>query len=331
MATTTPAITTVLANNTATMAPERQSLTMLRSQYVPMVISTLLCMFAVITNALLIVIIAKTKELHNRSQFIIVSHSFAEMLQSLFGTVVYGRRAFCATFSIPDVSNQLNCVIFQVPFVISAKVAMLEILVLGIDRMLCVGAPITYRQLNPKRYVLGLNLACWAFVLAHVPFQFLGVDKNGSVPVCMYTLAFPAAYRSSDSLEGEIIVALTVFVYALAIGFVVYRYWGQKWRTLAERNSWGRRIKLGAFKMMMTVGCIFVACWGIGQAAIYITNWYGSPSTAAMYGPYISLLLTLNTSSHFFVYYFLSSIFREAAKNVLSRKAPGNAVTNIAD
>lgn len=312
----------------ARLALEQQSRSLLASQMAPSLAVTLVAFPSIITNGLVILTIIKSKALHNKSQYVICSHVVPEFFFAVCTVINSARKVLYATMDWTDTITRVNCMCGLLPLVVSSKAALVAILLLCIDRFLAVTAPITYKILNPVKYIAGLNALCYVWIGVHLPFMFINANPDDNLPICQYALAVPVRFRSYEVSESQAITITTITAYGITIGVVAFRYWNNKWQNQEERANWSRQIQMGAFRMMMVVVLIYLVCWGVGQAISYVLTWYSTPTIAAVAGPYVQLLHITNTASHFFVYFTMSKRFRKAFRQVFSRKSAANSVTN---
>lgn len=264
-----------------------------------------------IANGLILLVIGKTKAMHNKSQFVIFSHIFAETLYSLSAFAIAFRKYIFYLLESSEIVYQSTCMVMYIPQTGSSIAVTHFILALGLDRLLAVGKPIYYKTMPSWKYVGLLNLVCWGLSLVMMPFGFLEFEKMREMAVCQYSLAYSATFRLFQTYKGNVVAVATVGIYVVSLSFVGFRYWGTKWMNEAQRTSWSRKVNLGAFKIMMVVGVLYLVCWGLSQTISTTLAQFG-PTVQATFGPYLNLLNLTNTLSHFFVCIGLSKRFRDA-------------------
>lgn len=295
-------------------------------------VASLVILLSVVTNTLVVVTIAKTKQLHNKSQYIILSHAIAELIRSLAAGLTNNTRNYAyALLGMSDLIRKCNCVLGMVSYVASGKAQQAATFMLCLDRFLAIFLPIKYKSFRPATYVVSLNVACWGYaLLAHVPFMFLGCDNTVILQNCDYLTALPSSYTQRATTEVNVIAVFTTICYCSIIVYAGYRYWGKKWQSESERANWSQAIQLNAVVFMTIVGLMYLICYGIATGMNSFFIWLGDQTLSRTYSPYIALLQTLNMSSHFFVYYACHKKFRVGFQQVfLTKKGTVATVQSI--
>lgn len=273
-----------------------------------------------VTNALVILTIAKTKELHNKSQYAICCHAFTEFMLAL-STFSYGVRGwFYYVLGIPSIS-QYDCMLMNLGPYIFGSVTILATMQLGIDRLLASKFPIFYKQVNTFRYLIVFNLGTVLYGLLQLVESFVltAPYANGTVEVCEYKTAYTPFHLMIANNGGAVVSLFTIIVYVAALATVGYRYWGTKWLNEAQRSAWARKVQFSAFKTIMILGAIYFCCWAM-VIIFQIASMFMAPQAGYLLTLYGALLLNVNGITHLFVYLILNQKFKGGFQDIFMRK-----------
>ncbi len=100
--------------------------------------------------------------------------------------------------------------------------------------------------------------------------MFLEYESGYVLSASIYVNAFGPKYQNIARWRNIAIASITIALYVASLTFVGYRYFGTKWENKLQRSNWSKKINLSAFKTMMTVGFIYILCYGLGLFAYFV-------------------------------------------------------------
>lgn len=133
-------------NNTSL---ELLSLQKLSQQYINHVSFIIIAPIDIFTNVLIVLTIVLSKSLHNKSQYIILSHAIAQILYLLTFISVSIRKLSDHLSGTPEIFDQLGCVFNQLPMSFVANLVRVQTLGLALDRLLCITCTVFYKKEAP--------------------------------------------------------------------------------------------------------------------------------------------------------------------------------------
>jgi hypothetical protein len=280
----------------------------------------------ILTNLLVLITIIRTKDLHNKSQWIVFSLSLGELLYGVGMFATGTRRYAYYFFSKPDTIVTLHCMLIQFCCEIPGNAAFFFITALGIDRFLAVALPIFYHKINERRYIICVNAICWAFSIVWIPMAFRNNDVNAIVPVCLAIMVYTEEYLNMWARIGEASLILMVIIYTSTAAIIGFRYWKTKWNSATQKSEWMKEMQIRTFRTVIAIGICHLIFYGCSSLSYTILVSFLNESDVQKAAPYTGLFSFLNTMSHFFIYLIFSSQFREAFFALMNKK---NVVTPL--
>lgn len=275
---------------------------------------------AIITNCFVLITIFSTKSLHNRSQFLIVSHTFAEILYmcAYFGTGLVRYLEFL--LSQPEKSNQLICILKQAPLEFSGAIAKLFSLGLACDRFIGLAFPIFYKTSDTKNYVLVVNVVIWCYCIGRLPFAFAFYDRKKIFPVCTFATSFDERYKNYVNVESSVAIYSTVIIYGIAAAIMLRRYKRKTFSGEDEKTEWRREMEFQVFISLSMIGVLYCVSKVAGIIVSTICNRIGTLQANLLLAPIVSLMGIFNATSHFFIYLKLNVCFRKSFFKLIFRR-----------
>jgi hypothetical protein len=306
-------------NNTSL---DDQSLHLLATQ-APQHLTWIICSaLAIISNVFVAITIIVSKQLHNKSQYIILSQTIAEITYSsaYFGT---GLARFLAyALNKPETSNQLICILKQLPLHCTSEASTIFLLALAFDRILCLAAPVFHKKLDPKRYILTMNVVNWGFTLSKVPLMFINLDKTKVFPVCIFAVAFDPSFVSYHSYYSNVLTSLTVLIYTLVAAMMLRKYKKATFSERSTKSEWKKQMEFDVFMAVSLIGTIYLLSRGIATAISTVSLKYVGTEleNAIIFSTIVSILNFITLISHLFVYMKVNIVFREEFFRIVCRK-----------
>lgn len=283
--------------------------------------------FCFLANLLVILTISLSKQLQNKSQFIILGHSVAELLFSLayFGTGL--KRYLPYVLHTPVTTSQLYCIFEQTPFNFGVFAVKIMSLSLALDRLLCICAPIFYRGARMGTYVLTVNVCCWTYVLTMTTLGFVYYDPQKRIPMCYFYGAYDAWYISINNKVQNAATVITVALYVFAALTLWRQYKRANLLDARQKSEWRRHVELDVFVAIAVVGAIYVIGSGIPSVITVLVSQYPSLGFINL-TPIDTTVAFISSISHFLVYLKINRVFRSCFMRLFS-KHDDNVVVNI--
>jgi hypothetical protein len=278
----------------------------------------------IITNILIIVTVINSKLLHNKSHYVILSHSLAEL--------IYVTTYFCTglnnylfyMYQYPRTADQLTCILINFPLILLGNVCKCLTLALAFDRVLCITKPIFYKTLHNSKYILVLNGLSWGYSTVKTSLAFVSYDKTKYYSICSYAVTFDPTYVKIASIENNCLTAVSVLVYALAAIVMWRRYKSTKLIGASQRSEWRRKMDFDVFLVMIVVGIEYIFRYGIISVIGALVAKYPTLSSVLSTSPLTSLIIICGTISHFFIYLGLNKLFRRQFLRLVRKNDQSN-------
>lgn len=284
-----------------------------------------LCLLAMTANVLIIWTISMEKSLHNKSQLVLLSLSVGEVLFCLSSCVVGFYKLASSIFNLE--SYQFFCILRHYPILFSGSLVKNMMLASAIDRSLCMGRPLFYRNVSNSKYVSCLNLICCSHAALVNMFAFTKSSLDLLLPVCSLSIAVDKTYLILSGLQDNLIFLVTIVLYAILACKFWRRYRKEKVSDLIQSNEWRRQMDYDVFLAMVIVGSVYSIN---GLPSLAMSLGYNSMSakiTNALMT--FSLFFILFSSiSHLFVYYKVNKLFRSGFVKVVFRRNKVDALQN---
>lgn len=301
-----------LVNASFALLTERAPLHLLWSVLAP---------FGVLCNVLVIVTISFDKDLHNKSQFVILVLSLSEIAYMGSVSVIGLKRYLLHILHIPGVTNSIQCSLEVLVWYVGLHWVRYTAFFLAVDRFLCVCLPVFYNTLNTLKYLLAINgmiLLPAIFLRGYI--QLFGYDKVRWIPICGQEELYErnSLYNRINTIETPFKQFIPVPFYIIATIRLYMRYRKAKLVNEAQKRDWRRLVEFDVFVAITIVGCTFFV-------VNYIPNIFGTVATAFSWPLQVIQLaqfpfVALNSMSHLFVYLKFNSTFRRAFLKVICRR-----------
>jgi hypothetical protein len=251
----------------------------------------------------------------------IASLSFADSLYALGIFIIGAKRYIHYYFNKSDTISVLNCLFLQLLIDVPAKPVFFLIIALGVDRLLSVAAPIFYDALDERRYVIGVNLICWASTLFWVPVPFF-IHQNiyDTIPICQTVLVYTARYQEITGYINTAAIILMILIYTSIAVIVACRYWKSNWINSNQRNEWFQEVQKRTLKTVIAIGVCHVIFFGCSSLAYTVFSQFLVESAVQKVMPFTAIFSFIDAVSHFFIYLLFSSQFRGAFFNMFTTK-----------
>jgi hypothetical protein len=286
----------------------------------------LTCPIPVITNLLVVITIAVSTSLHNKSQILIACHStseciyyFSQFARALNWYILY-------QLGIPDTQSELYCRLKWIS-ACSTDFSNCYLLAIALDRALCIVSPIRYKTVESRFYLLTYSSIILAYNLILVGLIFIKVNANNIVVFCDAIGAYPPDLTSFYQYEDLVFAVSVVIIYFVVIFILWLKFKGATFNNETQKKEWRRQFELDIFKSLATVA--FVNGFAlIGQRIVAFINYYKS----AILGVVVfSVFGVPNSGSHLFFYLWFNSTFRLEFLKLMRKffKCNPNAVTPL--
>jgi hypothetical protein len=280
----------------------------------------------VITNFLVVITIAYSKPLHNKSQILIASHSLSECIYyaSQFARALNWYILY--QLGIPDTQTELHCRLKWLP-ACSVDFSNCYLLAIALDRALCIVWPMKYKTVKPKLYLLIYSSIIFAYNLILAGLIFLNMNANNFVAFCDVKTAYPEELTTFYPYE-DLVFAVSVMLIHLVIIFVLWRKFKRaKFTNEMQKSDWTRKFEVDAVKALATVALVngFAS---IGQKIIRVVVKYNSLVFSVIT---LSVFAVPNSGSHLFFYLWFNSMFRLEFRKTMKKffRCNSNAVTPL--
>lgn len=303
-------------NDSQLEALKAESLYELQQQSSMHLVMMLYSWIDLINNTFVIVTIFFSKSLHNKSQFVILSHCTIELLLALIYICTGTVRYLSYVYSSPYYANQFVCTLRQLPISFGGNVVQIYTLGLACDRFMCVALPLFYKHLRTGLYVVAFNVVCFGLTVVKMSFVFYDINTAEMFPTCSYS-SYNDQYKTMDGITENIATIATVSIYALAAVVLLVRYKLTKFNGDLQRRDWKKSMEFDVFFAILVIGAIYVATIGANSIISLFTL---SLQFENQVGAIVSALYLTSGETHLFVYLYLNSTFRKAFKLVILKK-----------
>lgn len=307
-------------------ALDNASLNTLAQQAPNHLLWVILSPLSVATNLLVVITIASTKALHNKSQFLILSYSAAEVIYALCYFFTGLIRFLAYVLSKPETSNQLFCMLKQSPLVFMGAVVKNLGVILSVDRLLCLAFPIFYKNRDSFKYTVFCNAIVWGYSVVKLGFGFQEYDQNKWFGVCAFTTSFAPGFVAYSSTESSVTTGLVAAIYFLATAILFRRYRSATFTGVAQKSEWKRQMDFDVFIAVAGICVIFLITTGLGSILNAIASYIGGIEIAVKLAPVSSALILISSISHFFVYFKLNRLFRKSFRTVVMKREDNSVV-----
>lgn len=282
-----------------------------------------------VLNLLVVLTIASSKDLRNKSQFLIMSHSISEMAWAVFQTAIGVKNYTLFLLGYPATVSQLACMFITAPFAGLSQADLYFTAALAADRLMAIGIPIKFRAFPLKTYILWMNAICYsvAFVEQLLPFLIAG-NFGTIVPVCDYVVAVPVEIRTWIGYLGNAKTAIIAGMYLSSILLLWRRYKQANPIGESQKSEWRRQVDFNAFQAITAIGIIFLVS-GLVPRMVYTIG-----ITFFTYSSVVNNAITyagfcIYSASNLIVCLIFNSKFRTRFLRILGKKSP-NAVAPLA-
>lgn len=136
---------------------------------IPLAIVTLgLSVFGLMANLLILLAIAKSKELHTRCYALIGVLAAVDAVECLY----YGHLRVFILLRVLDLSNR-TCFLWSVYGLLAMNAQAMLTLALGVDRLVAIAAPIRYHLCGHGKYIVLIGVPTVAYAVLVVLYAWL--------------------------------------------------------------------------------------------------------------------------------------------------------------
>nr|XP_057937735.1 trace amine-associated receptor 13c-like [Doryrhamphus excisus] len=295
------------------------------------VLLSIICIFTVILNLLVIISISHFRQLHTPTNLLLLSLAVSDFL---VGLLVWPGEIYLRTscWALGDVlCFLLNYVSFLITFVSLENMALISA-----DRYVAICDPLHYNtKITVKKVQLWVCL-CWIFAsfyssvimkddLAH-PGGYISCYGECVIGTDYYTRVVDLVVTFLLPLSIIITLYMRVFVVAVSQG----RAMRSHVTSIKLQHSVAGRAKKSELKAARTLGVlilVFLVCF----CPFYIVNLTGDGKIISSTARYVLYLFGLNSCLNPLIYALFYPWFRRAIRHIvtLSILQPGSCLTNI--
>lgn len=284
-----------------------------------MVVGTL----AIITALISSVTILKMKDLRTKFYILYVGVAFDDIIMGI-GYVAMGiKRYYRYYYGIGDVQSRWHCCWESMVLYFSQTLGLYMALTLAIDRMVSTVSPVRYKNMKHEYLTYPLIGFAWLLTLFEVLYMTVQgyIEKEVTLISCG-TASCWSPFSYLITLYAHLGVSCLVIVTNLTL-IILIRYLLKK-ANKHKSSGWVAHVKTNLQVKVMTTLTTVIVSHGTSHISTrlgLLIIWYTSNQEPELtfLGVILRNLVVVNAASHFFIYYFTSSEFRDSVKEVLSR------------
>lgn len=306
---------------------ENQSLAILADRAPQYLLLILISPVNFIANLLVVLTIASSKELRNKSQFVILSHSACEMYYALAGLGVGIGYYICFLYHWPVSATRLTCILSNAPQIVGSRADIYFTAALALDRLTCMALPTRFQSLPLRKYIWAMNVVCWvlAILVTTLPAMAIG-EYETVVAFCDIFAYVPAEVRKWDSLESNAEAGLIALMYMLNAALLWRRYKQADLIGEIQKSEWRRQMDFSVFLAITAIGVTFLITAVVPRLFFSIAATYlvFSATTASVIG-YLGFFL--RSISNLFYCLLFNVTFRDQFLRLFCKRDPNVVVS----
>ncbi|XP_012939250.1 neurotensin receptor type 2-like [Aplysia californica] len=297
----------------------------------------IICLFGIIFNAINIYVFFKQgfKDTVNITLFSLAVSDMGNVVTLLWMSVCFN--PLFAKSVLPMVYYDLSYITSGWPHTIFARISSLITVFVTFERCLCIALPLKVKAIITPRRTIYVIVSIYIGVAAcAVPAFYsvsLGPKHDSEVNMTMLGIVYTAngvfiegisLYISSVSQVASFI-SVIVFTVILVQNLLIKSRWRKSSSSSAKQESLSNR-DMKVVKMVLSIAVIFIVGLSPSVANIFTIlavpefNYYGEYHQIYLILWAISfLLVTTNSAVNIFVYYYMSSKFKEILDETLKK------------
>lgn len=217
------------------------------------VCSSVVALFA---NIPIAVAIVKTKELHNKSHYIILGLSLAEIYKALAYIALGLYYITCHLAKIPATGTKLQC-LFTLGFTkfLGNVTVHIFTLFLALDRFLCISFPVFYYALHAEKYGIVVDILCTGIPFLKFSLYFIDYHDNiALLSFCDADKVYPPAINQALASVSTVERAIAAFLYAATAIILYGKYKKANPVGQAAKSEWRRQMDFNVFLIVSIIG-----------------------------------------------------------------------------
>ncbi|TKR93182.1 hypothetical protein L596_007684 [Steinernema carpocapsae] len=271
---------------------------------------------AVVGNSLIIYLVLSQRSLRRKGANLLFAQlALADFIAGTESGVRGVSVILFDVFAFHDYTKRL-CLLMAIPGLLGIHMSQSTMLMIAIDRLLCIKLPIFYRNLEGGRFAVLRFLLCVGFSITMTGVAFVGIDERGDekITVCSAGRSFSAWYT-----EYWVYLAcfFTLFIYVIYIAIYILF-------TRQTNSSFGKSsIQKAIFFTMTAVLIAYFVLWCVPNTLFVIFKHLGMPQTVLGYNSsLIGLCSGVNSAANVLIYSWKHPELRAHMKMLLTGKKP---------
>lgn len=300
----------------------RDSISNLRATFAANIAWVITGSIAIITNLLIIIMLAKQKSLKNCFQLNILHLAIADCLIGITFVFSGGKRLLCLVTEWGEVSSPSACATELSCSFFATLASLMQVLCIAVDRYFAVASPVFYLSRIKPKYFQIANISAWLMSFALViPSAHPLRQKKLLIPNCLISLVFTKTYIVLYAAYLKVTITAVIALYIVIYGKVGNR--------LAKiRNLSGN---IMAAKQEMETKVLKTCCWNAGfyfttvfciTIASEIVSLADGINRRELIIPYLSIACGIMSSSSLLIYLWKSQAVRNDFLTFYWRKTP---------
>lgn len=173
-------------------------------------------------NALLFLVIAKTKNLKSNFYLCLMNIAIADSIFCFFLTYAGSQRLILTAKNLPATVSPIDCIPLFLPLATAKVVSPAQAVTIALDRFLCVAFPARYRHFEVK-YLQLINLLMWAVPIVVMSYAGTFLNPASLIPLCTTGGAWLPVMNDISSFAGITLDLMTILLYGALALLLLFR------------------------------------------------------------------------------------------------------------
>uniref|UniRef100_A0A7E4W248 G_PROTEIN_RECEP_F1_2 domain-containing protein n=1 Tax=Panagrellus redivivus TaxID=6233 RepID=A0A7E4W248_PANRE len=217
------------------------------------------CVLGIMFNSLIIIVIVKTKSLHNRCYLLIAYLAAADLVCSVYYTALR-----ILIFNYVYFMTNYDCFVFSFVGLVAMNTQTGLTVMLGIDRLFAVSLPTKYRTIKSKYYIFLLILPVNLFAFGITGYGYADASRDVKVPVCFPPNAYNASARQVWTIANCFIIAIVLILYIA----VHYKFK----QSQISNNDATIKVASKVIRAIYAVILVFIGTWAFTYVVMALTT-----------------------------------------------------------
>uniref|UniRef100_A0A914W0T0 G-protein coupled receptors family 1 profile domain-containing protein n=1 Tax=Plectus sambesii TaxID=2011161 RepID=A0A914W0T0_9BILA len=282
----------------------------------------------VVTNSLIIWTIVRQAALRNNSCFVLIGQlAFADWIVGASFLITGIKRLIRLYCRIPELLTQVQCG-YEMFFPYFGQSASLSLaLAIGIERFIAVAFPLKFIK-QEKTIGKIIALLAWSYAIIDSGFLFYESSSTKILPACTVLTAGTDAFDEFQDIHKTVVIVAIMATYALVFLTMTMQLKKAQRQNRPDLVAMKKNLQVKTARMLVVVAAVYLMLQittRVAQALLFLLPVESRPRV----GPFIRMIMIVNSDIHFFIYFSMSTEFRELFKRTFGSKLSQMKTTNV--